>query len=66
MSRLDSIKQQIWAPSGGEITELRRWLAEIAAEIWDRRIAADAEAGRLDDLARAALRQHAEGDSVRL
>lgn len=31
--------------------ELRAWLAEFDAEVWDRQIRADAAAGRLDSFA---------------
>jgi hypothetical protein len=41
-------------------------LAEVRAWIWDRDIARDAAAGRLDALAEEALREHRDGKTRRL
>ncbi|HEV7225628.1 MAG TPA: hypothetical protein VGN42_23180 [Pirellulales bacterium] len=37
-----------------ELTVFARWFEEYMADIWDRRIESDIEAGRLDDAGRRA------------
>ena len=41
-------------------------LVEAREQAWDRRIKADAEAGKLDQLAEEALRDYREGKCIRL
>jgi hypothetical protein len=48
MTKLEQIKQAISALPHDDIVALADWFAEFHAELWDREIAADAEAGRLD------------------
>ena len=50
MTRVAEIKQAITELSEAEYAELRRWLNELDEEEWDRRIAQDSAAGRLDFL----------------
>jgi hypothetical protein len=41
-------------------------LVEAREQAWDRKIEADAEAGKLDQLAEEALRDYREGKCIRL
>jgi hypothetical protein len=41
-----------------DLTRFRKWFAEYDAAVWDRQLKQDAAAGRLDALAREALRDH--------
>jgi hypothetical protein len=41
-------------------------LVEAREQVWDRQIEADAEAGKLDQLAKEALRDYREGKCIRL
>lgn len=41
-----------------DLARFRRWFAEYDAAVWDRQLAEDVEAERLDALARQALREH--------
>ena len=61
MGKVEKIEQEIRQLSAQEMAELRRWFAEFDAEAWDRRIEADAQAGKLDALAEQALKAHAAG-----
>ena len=61
MGKIEKLEQQIRDLSDKELAELRKWFAEFDAEVWDRQMEADAASGKLDKLAEAALRDHAEG-----
>ena len=64
MSKIEKIEQQIQALSPEELAQFRAWFLEYDWAIWDRQIERDAEAGRLDDLATRALRDHAAGKTT--
>jgi hypothetical protein len=58
MSTVQEIERAIEKLSEEDLAEVRAW-------IWDRDIARDAAAGRLDDLAEEALREHRDGKTRR-
>ena len=61
MSALEMITQAITELPPEEIEQIRAWLNERAEAAWDMQIEADIRAGRLDELADRALREHREG-----
>ena len=66
MSKIEKIEQEVQALSPEELAQFRAWFLEFDWAVWDRQIARDAEAGRLDDLAARALRDHAAGKTTSL
>ena len=66
MSKIEKIEQEIQALSPEELAQFRAWFLEYDWAIWDRQIERDAEAGRLDDLAARALRDHAAAKTTPL
>jgi len=64
MSKIERIEQEIQALSAEELAQFRAWFLEYDWAIWDRQIERDSEAGRLDDLAARALRDHAAGKTT--
>ncbi|PYN22696.1 MAG: hypothetical protein DMD76_19110 [Candidatus Rokuibacteriota bacterium] len=64
MGRIEKIEQEIQALSPEELAQFRAWFLEYDWAIWDGQIERDAEAGRLDDLATRALRDHAAGKTT--
>jgi len=64
MGRSEKIEQEIQALSPEELAQFRAWFLEYDWAIWDGQIERDAEAGRLDDLATRALRDHAAGKTT--
>ena len=66
MSRVEEVESQIRTLSLGEFQQLRAWMAEHDAEIWDRQFHADLQAGRLDAIADRALRDFTENRSTEL
>jgi uncharacterized coiled-coil protein SlyX len=66
VSRVEELEVRIKALSSHELQELRTWLTEFDAEVWDRQIQADAVAGRLDAFADQALKDFSEGRSTDL
>ena len=49
-----------------ELVRFRKWFAEYDAAVWDRQLAEDVEAGRLDALPRQALGEHSAGRTTEL
>ena len=64
MGKVERIEQEIEALSPEELAQFRAWFLEYDWTIWDRQIERDAQAGRLDDLAAKALRDHAAGKTT--
>ncbi|TMQ21508.1 MAG: hypothetical protein E6K82_15195 [Candidatus Rokuibacteriota bacterium] len=64
MSKIEKIEREVQALSAEELAQFRAWFLEYDWAIWDRQIERDAEAGRLDDLAARALRDHAAGKTT--
>jgi hypothetical protein len=51
---IQELEQAISQLSNDEFTRLAQWVDEYRAELWDRRIEADIQAGRLDEAGRRA------------
>jgi hypothetical protein len=66
MNKVEKIEQDIQSLSAQELAQFRAWFLEYDWAIWDRQIERDAEAGRLDDLAAKALRDHKAGKTTPL
>jgi len=66
MSRVEELENQIKTLSSSEFQELRAWLAEHDAEIWDQQFHDDVNAGKLDVIAGRALKDFAENRSTDL
>ncbi len=66
MSRVQILEREIRALSPEEFAELRQWLAEFDAQVWDRQFEIDVNSGKLDALAEKALRAHAAGETTKL
>ena len=50
MTKIDEIKGAIDTLPDAEKSELKRWLDEVDAQLFDNKIEADAAAGRLDGM----------------
>ncbi len=61
MTRVEQLERDIMALSRSELAALKDWFQSYLADEWDRQIEADAEAGKLDRLAREALDEHKAG-----
>jgi hypothetical protein len=55
------IEDAVRALPPDDLASFRKWFHVFDADAWDRQIERDADAGRLDVLAAAALRAHREG-----
>ena len=55
MTKIEKLEHEIETLSAPELSEFRRWFLDFDAEAWDEQIADDAQSGRLDFLADAAL-----------
>jgi len=66
MSKVEKIEQDIQALSPEELAQFRVWFLEYDWAAWDRQVERDIQAGRLDDLAEKALRDHAAGKTTPL
>ncbi len=61
MQTVEEIQQAIEALSEEDYERIRQWLAEADWDDWDRQIATDSEAGRLDFLVQEALENKRRG-----
>jgi hypothetical protein len=66
MTKIEKLERDVRNLSTKELARFRAWFAEFDAAEWDRQIEADAEAGKLDRLADAALADHTAGRSRKL
>jgi len=66
MTKVEKLEREIRTLSAEELASFRTWFAEFDAVAWDRQIDADAETGKLDQMADAALADHAAGRSRKL
>jgi hypothetical protein len=64
MSKVKELESQIEALSAEELAAFREWFARFDAQAWDRQFEADVRAGKLDQMAAQALRDHAAGRST--
>ena len=63
MSKIEQLEHEVETLSAAELSEFRRWFVDFDASIWDDQFTADAQTGKLDALAEAALSQHRNGQS---
>jgi hypothetical protein len=66
MTKIEQLEREVRELSAQELASFREWFAEFDAAAWDRQIADDADNGKLDRLADAALADHAGGRSRKL
>ena len=59
MGKVERIEQEVQALSPDELVQFRAWFLEYDWAAWDCQIERDVQAGKLDDLAEKALRDHA-------
>jgi hypothetical protein len=63
VSRVQDITAQLRTLSAVELRELRAWLDAYEDQIWDEQFAAAVAAGKWDERAGNALRDHRDGRS---
>ena len=61
MTNIAKIQEEILALSKTDYQQLKQWLNELEWDEWDRQIAADSNAGRLDFLIDEALEAKEKG-----
>jgi hypothetical protein len=61
MSTIEEIERSIRRLSREELAALREWFALFDADVWDRQLEEDAQAGKLDELADEALQDDESG-----
>ena len=66
MTKVERIESEIQELTRSELAVLRNWFRRYDAEAWDRQIEEDAAAGKIDELAEVALRQHRAGKTKEL
>ena len=61
MGNVEKIEQDVLALSPEELAQFRAWFLEYDWAAWDRQLERDVQAGKLDQLADRALRDHTAG-----
>ena len=55
LDKIEKIGREIREFSPAELAAFRKWFHDFDAEAWDRQLAEDVQAGKLDAMAEAAL-----------
>ncbi|HYX20082.1 MAG TPA: hypothetical protein VFA98_04490 [Thermoanaerobaculia bacterium] len=63
MSKVETLEREIEKLTAEELAAFREWFANFDSDAWDRQMAADVKAGRLDRLAAEALAEHGRGET---
>jgi hypothetical protein len=66
MGKIDAITQAIEELSVEERAELRAWLDELDERLFDEAIERDAKAGKFDELAKQAIAEDDNGQTIPL
>ena len=66
MGKVEKIEDEVQALSPTELAQFRAWFLEYDWAAWDQQLGRDVQAGRLDDLADKALREHAADETTPL
>jgi hypothetical protein len=66
MSTIEDIERAIEKLPDAEWARLRAWFEERDADLFDAKIERDARAGKLDEMAKRALADHAAGRTRKL
>jgi len=66
MTKLEQIEKTIEELDPKDFEKFSNWFQSLVAERWDRQLEADAESGKLDDLAARALTAHRAGKTTRM
>jgi hypothetical protein len=66
MNQLETIEKQIAELDQDSYTRLRDWFIEFDHEVWDKKIEADSNAGKLDFLINAGLADYHQGNTIDL
>ncbi len=66
MTRLEEIEKAVAGLEPEELVKFRSWFEELDARLWDEQIKTDAKEGKLDNLARQALKDHKQGRTKEL
>jgi hypothetical protein len=66
MTKVEKLERDIRNLSAKELATFREWFAVFDAAAWDQQLEQDAKAGKLDELADAALADHRAGRSRKL
>lgn len=61
MSKIEQIEKDIQGLEPDELQAFRKWFWAFDAEAWDRQFEKDAQTGKLDSLAEAALKSFKSG-----
>ena len=61
MSQIEMLEQSIKQLSPSELAAFRAWFLEFDAAEWDRQIEMDSKSGKLDRLAKNAIKEHRAG-----
>jgi hypothetical protein len=66
MGKVEQLEQQVRSLSEEELAQFRSWFSDFDWALWDRQLGRDIAAGKLDELAEKARRDHGSGKSTPL
>ena len=65
MSTIEEIESAVSLLAPSDYEKFRQWLSDYHNRMWDKEMEQDAQAGRLDTLAKEALDDHLAGQGFR-
>ncbi len=66
MDKVSILEEEVKKLSESELAEFRKWYLKYDERCWDQQLAADLDAGRLDDMAAEALAEYKLGKTREL
>jgi hypothetical protein len=66
MGKVPEIEAAVRDLSPSDLSTFRKWFQEFDAEAWDRQLEQDVQAGRLDELAKEAIKDLHDGRTTEL
>ena len=63
MSKIKEIEEAVSQLAPSQLAQFRAWFAKYDSNAWDEQIEADAQSGKLDALADAAIEAHRRGET---
>lgn len=64
--KIEELEQDIKQLSPEQLRQFRAWYEEFDSDVWDEQFEQDALNGKLDDLAKQALKDHENGKTKKL
>ena len=66
MTKIQELERRIKELSHEDLSLFRKWFAEFDAQEWDNQIEKDILSGKFEKMAQKALKDHADGKTIKI